>query len=115
MLSVEDNELLTRVENAPMGRMLREYWTPAVRSARLEAGGAPVKVRLFGEDFVAYRGTDGSVGFLLERCPHRGASLALGRVEGCEIRCLYHGWKFRADGQAVEVPSEPGERAAERL
>ena len=113
MLSVEDNELLTRVENAPMGRMLREYWTPAVRSARLEAGGAPVKVRLFGEDFVAYRGTDGSVGFLRERCPHRGASLALGRVEGCEIRCLYHGWKFRADGQAVEVPSEPGERAAD--
>ncbi|MFF5988388.1 Rieske 2Fe-2S domain-containing protein [Prauserella flavalba] len=112
MLSAEDNDLLTRIEHAPMGRMLREYWTPAVRSARLEPGGAPVRVRLFGEDFIAFRGTDGAVGFLAEVCPHRGASLALGRVEECEIRCIYHGWKFRADGQAVETPSEPPERAA---
>jgi phthalate 4,5-dioxygenase oxygenase subunit len=111
MLSAEDNELLTRVEGAPMGAVLREYWTPAVRSARLEPGGAPVRVRLFGEDFVAYRGADGEVGFLAEACPHRGASLALGRVEDCELRCIYHGWKFRADGQAVETPSEPHDRA----
>ena len=111
MLSVQDNDLLTRVEGAPMGEVLKEYWTPAIRSARLVAGGAPVKVRLFGENFVAYRGEDGKVGFLAEACPHRGASLALGRVEGCELRCIYHGWKFRADGQAVETPSEPPDRA----
>ena len=114
MLSADDNHLLTRVEGqAPMGQMLREYWTPVVRSARVEAGGAPVPVRVFGENFVAFRSADGQVGFLAEACPHRGASLALGRVEGCAIRCIYHGWKMEADGQVVETPSEPSERGNE--
>ena len=114
MLSVEDNVLLTRVEGAaPMGKLLREYWTPVVRSARLQNEGAPVRVRVFGEDFVAFRGSDGTVGFLAEACPHRGASLALGRVEGCAVRCIYHGWKIGADGQVLETPSEPADRAQE--
>jgi phthalate 4,5-dioxygenase len=108
MLSREDNELLTRVDGeAPMGHFLREYWTPAVRSARLVANGAPVRVRLFGENFVAFRATDGRVGFLDERCPHRGASLALGRNEDCGLRCIFHGWKIDPDGRLVDVPSEP--------
>ncbi|MGW0177156.1 Rieske 2Fe-2S domain-containing protein [Rhodococcus sp. NPDC003322] len=111
MLSHEDNELLTRVEgSAPMGAYLREYWTPAVRSERLVADGAPVKVRLFGENFVAFRASDGTVGFLDEACPHRGASLALARNEDCALRCIYHGWKIDVSGAVVEVPSEPAER-----
>ena len=57
MLRREDNELLTRVgPGTPMGEMLREYWAPPVLSAKLEAGGAPVRVRLLGENFVAFRG-----------------------------------------------------------
>lgn len=111
MLSREDDELLTRVEeSAPMGAYLREYWTPAVRSARLVADGAPVRVRLFGEDFVAFRATDGRVGFLDEMCPHRRVSLALARNEDCALRCIYHGWKIDVSGSVVEVPSEPAER-----
>ncbi|MFZ2175603.1 MAG: Rieske 2Fe-2S domain-containing protein [Rhodococcus sp. (in: high G+C Gram-positive bacteria)] len=114
MLSHEDNELLTRVEgSAPMGAYLREYWTPAVRSERLVADGAPVKVRLFGENFVAFRATDGNVGFLDEACPHRGASLALARNEDCALRCIYHGWKIDTSATVVEVPSEPAERSAD--
>lgn len=114
MLSAEDNDLLTRVEGrAPMGGMLREYWTPVVRSAAVEPGGAPVKVRVFGDDFITFRGEDGQLGFLAEACPHRGASLALGRVEGCAIRCIYHGWKIDSTGQVVDTPSEPQDRAAD--
>jgi phthalate 4,5-dioxygenase oxygenase subunit len=72
----EQNELLVRVEgDAPMGRLLKEnYWIPACLSAQLPAGGDPRRVRLFGKDHVAFRATDGRVGFLDERCPHRGAS-----------------------------------------
>ncbi|GAA4490545.1 Rieske 2Fe-2S domain-containing protein [Rhodococcus olei] len=114
MLSHEDNELLTRVGGgAPMGAYLREHWTPAVRSERLVADGAPVRVRLFGENFVAFRATDGRVGFVDEACPHRGASLALARNEDCALRCIYHGWKIDVSGTVVEVPSEPADRQAD--
>ena len=60
MMNRADNELLTRIaRGTPMGAMLREYWVPACRSARLEADGAPEKVRLFGDNFVAFRVSDG--------------------------------------------------------
>ena len=108
MLSKEQNELLCRVgPGTPMGNMLRQYWTPALRSAKLVADGAPERVRLFGQNFVAFRDTNGKVGFLDEGCPHRGVSLALGRNEECGLRCIFHGWKINVDGQVVEVPSEP--------
>ena len=111
MLTHEQNELLTRIgPGAPMGDMLREYWVPACRSAKLEADGAPERVRLFGENFVAFRGTSGRVGFMAEGCPHRCASLALARNEGDGLRCIFHGWKFNVDGKCVDTPTEPEER-----
>jgi len=108
MITKEENERLTRVTNgAPMGQMLRQrYWLPAVLSSRLIADGAPVRVRLFGENFVAFRATDGRVGFLDEACPHRGVSLALARNADCALRCIFHGWKISVDGQLLEVPNE---------
>ena len=111
MLNQNDNELLTRVgPGTPMGEMLREYWVPACRSAKLEADGAPERVRLFGENFVAFRATDGRVGFLQEGCPHRCASLALARNEANGLRCIFHGWKFSVDGKCVDAPTEPAEQ-----
>lgn len=109
MLTPEDNELLTRVEgDAPMGRMLRRHhWVPALRAARLEADGAPVRVRLFGQNLVAFRATDGRIGMFDEACPHRGASLTLARNEDCALRCIFHGWKFDVSGKVIEVPTEP--------
>jgi len=109
MLSAVDNALLTRVEgSAPMGRMLRDcFWIPAVRAARLEQDGQPLRVRLFGENFVAFRATDGRVGFLDEACPHRRASLLLARNKDCALRCVFHGWKIDVSGKVVEVPNEP--------
>ena len=107
-ITQEQNELLTRVEgDAPMGRLLREhYWIPACLSAQLVADGAPQRVRLFGKNYAAFRATDGRVGFLNERCPHRGASLVLARNEKCALRCIFHGWKVDVSGKVIEVPTQ---------
>ncbi|HEY5210742.1 MAG TPA: Rieske 2Fe-2S domain-containing protein [Stellaceae bacterium] len=111
MLTARENEMLARVgAGSPMGDYLRDHWTPAVRAAALEADGRPARVRLFGKNFVAFRATDGRVGFLDEECPHRCVSLALARNEGNGLRCLFHGWKIDVAGALVDVPSEPPER-----
>jgi phthalate 4,5-dioxygenase len=111
MLSVEENDLLCRVEgDAPMGRLMRRHWIPACLSEEVaERDGAPVRVRLLGENLVAFRDTEGRIGLLDEHCPHRRASLALGRNEECGLRCLYHGWKMDVEGNVVDRPSESHE------
>lgn len=111
MLTNEENDLLCRVEgDAPMGQIFRRHWIPACLSEEVaEPDGAPLKIRLLGEDLVVFRDTDGRLGILDEHCPHRRASLAFGRNEECGLRCLYHGWKFDVDGNAVEMSSEPKE------
>ncbi|MEA2953880.1 MAG: phthalate 4,5-dioxygenase [Alphaproteobacteria bacterium] len=111
MLTHEDNELLCRIgPQAPMGQMVRRYWVPAVMSDELEADGAPRRVRLLGENLVAFRDSKGQVGLLDELCPHRGASLVLGRNEECGLRCIYHGLKLDVSGRVVDWPSEPDQR-----
>jgi phthalate 4,5-dioxygenase oxygenase subunit len=109
MLSHEENELLTRVErDAPMGRMMRRYWLPAALSEEVaERDGTPERVRLLGEDLVLFRDSDGRLGLIEAACPHRLASLALGRNEECGLRCVYHGWKFDVTGACTEMPTEP--------
>jgi nitrite reductase/ring-hydroxylating ferredoxin subunit len=111
MLSREDNDLLCRVgPGTPMGALLRQYWIPAVLSSELpEADGPPARVRLLGENLVAFRVTSGAVGLIQNHCPHRGASLFFGRNEAEGIRCVYHGWKFDRGGRCVDMPSEPAE------
>ncbi|HLH77903.1 MAG TPA: Rieske 2Fe-2S domain-containing protein [Candidatus Binataceae bacterium] len=114
MLTHEENDLLVKVgPGAPMGEFMREYWIPAVRSESLQADGAPKRVRILGENFVAFRATDGRVGFFDEGCPHRCTSLALARNEDNALTCIFHGWKIDVSGKVVEVPSEPPERRAE--
>jgi phthalate 4,5-dioxygenase oxygenase subunit len=114
MLTREQNEILCQVgPGTPMGEYMRQFWIPALRAQRLEADGAPVRVRLLGENFVAFRSTDGRVGFFDEGCPHRCTSLALARNEDNALTCIFHGWKIDVSGKVVEVPSEPPERRAE--
>lgn len=107
----EENDLLCRVEgDAPMGRIMRSHWIPACLSEELpEPDGAPVPVRLLGEDLVAWRTTDGAVGLIDRYCPHRRASLVYGRTENNGLRCLYHGWNLDVTGAVTDMPSErPG-------
>lgn len=109
----EDNDLLCRVDQgAPMGEMIRQhYWIPAIPSSKLDPGGRPFRVRLLGTDYVAFRSPDGTVGIVDERCPHRRASLALGRNEPGGLRCIYHAWKIAPDGGVVEAPNHMGDQA----
>jgi phenylpropionate dioxygenase-like ring-hydroxylating dioxygenase large terminal subunit len=109
MLSVEDNELLTRTgAGTPMGSFIRRYWIPALLSEEIpEPDCPPVRVQLLGEDLVAFRTTDGIIGLIGERCAHRGTSLYFGRNEACGLRCIYHGWKYDVDGNITETPAEP--------
>jgi len=109
MLSREENELLTRVgPGTPMGELMRRYWIPAGFSHQVaEPDGPPLRVRLMGENLVLFRDTQGRLGLIDERCPHRTASLFFGRNEEGGLRCVYHGLKFDVEGRCVDVPCVP--------
>lgn len=83
-------------------------WTPVLASSKL--GSAPVAVGVAGEKLVFFRGRNGPAA-LLDRCPHRGVALSLGRVrDGC-LECPFHGWRFDERGEARFVPWNPSARA----
>ena len=109
MLTAAENELLTRTDaGTPMGDYFRHFWQPAALVEELPApDGPPVRVRLMGEDLIAFRDSEGCVGLVDSRCPHRGADLFWGRNEDCGLRCVYHGWKFDVAGRAVDLPNVP--------
>jgi len=116
------------------GRYMRTFWQPVARADDVPSGRA-VPLRIMSEDFTLYRGEDsppsqpspsrgegvdqsppplrgrvregGSAHLLAFRCAHRGTQLSTGWVEGDELRCFYHGWKYGPDGQCVEQPAEP--------
>ncbi|MFN0160613.1 MAG: Rieske 2Fe-2S domain-containing protein [Burkholderiales bacterium] len=114
MLNAADNECLTRSgPGTPMGALMRRFWLPVALSAELpEPDGAPLRVRVLGEDLVAFRSSDGRVGLVEPHCAHRGANLFFGRNEAGGIRCIYHGWKFDLEGHAVEMPNVPAAAAS---
>ena len=108
MLSVEDNERLTRVgPGTPMGNAFRQFWLPFMLSDELANDAPPRRVRLLGEDLIAFRDTQGRPGLVDRYCPHRRADLYFGRNEQCGLRCAYHGWKFDVDGNVTDMPAEP--------
>jgi phthalate 4,5-dioxygenase oxygenase subunit len=109
MLSHEENELLCRVEGeTPAAQTMRRYWLPAVLTEEVaEPDGTPVRVRLVGRDYIAFRDTAGKLALVDAQCPHRLASLGLARNEEGGLRCIYHGWKFDVAGRCVEMPTEP--------
>ncbi|MDO9435692.1 Rieske 2Fe-2S domain-containing protein [Hydrogenophaga sp.] len=117
MLNSKDNETICRVgPGTPMGVLMRRYWHPVCTSAQLATPDAPpLRVRLLGEDYVAFRDSEGRVGMLDELCMHRGASLALGRVEEGGLRCIYHGWKFNVSGAVMETPNHADPKYRERM
>ena len=117
MVTAAQNETLVRVgPGTDMGEYMRRYWHPVATSAQLPAPDCnPLRTKLLGERFVVFRDTNGKVGMLDELCMHRGASLALGRVEEGGITCLYHGWKFAVDGTILETPNNADCRYRERM
>ncbi len=109
MISKEENELLTKTNRGtPAGELIRRYWQPVALSEELPAGGAPLSVRILGEELVLFRDDQGRVGLLGIHCSHRGTNLSYGRIEDGGLRCLYHGWLYDIHGRCLEQPGEPG-------
>ena len=117
MMTAEENRLLTSTEpGSACGALLRRYWQPVALSEELEPGGAPLPVRILGEDLVLFRDQRGRPGLLDVHCCHRGADLSYGRVEDGGLRCIYHGWLYDVDGNCLDQPGEPeGGRHRESL
>lgn len=117
MLSAEDNELLCRVgPGTPMGEVFRRFWLPALASAEIrQKDGAPRRLRILGEDLIAFRDSNGNPAVISAYCPHKLAPLFFGRNEECGIRCAYHGWKFDGLGHCVDIPNLPPNFDTQRL
>lgn len=106
MLSATDNEAMCRVgPGEPMGKALRQHWLPVLVAEDLKPGGDPQDVLLVEEKFVAWRDATGRPALFEDACLHRGASMLLARSEGDGLRCIYHGWKFAADGSVLDTPN----------
>lgn len=117
MLTKENNELLCRVgPGTPGNQMFRSIWLPALRSCQLAGEHpAPVRLKLLGEELVAFRDASGRVGIVQAHCLHRGAPLFFGKVENRGIRCSYHGWLYGADGQCLDMPSEASPSVCKKM
>ena len=103
MTTANDSIELTRVgPGTVMGQFMREYWIPALMCSELARGGAPIRLMLLGEKLIAFRDSMGRPGIMDHRCPHRCASLFLGRNEEGGLRCIYHGWKFDVLGKCLD-------------
>jgi len=108
MTTAAENEILTRVgPGTPMGELMRNFWLPAIASSELKSDGDPLRFKLLGEELIAFRDSQGRVGVMDHRCPHRCASLFFGRNEEGGIRCVYHGWKFDVDGNCTDMANVP--------
>lgn len=93
----------TTVTVIPM--MEKTQWHPVALSSDVQQG--PVGVRLLDEDLVLWRDAAGVANAFVDRCPHRGARLSLGRINEGNLECPYHGWQFADSGQCVKVPAVP--------
>jgi 5,5'-dehydrodivanillate O-demethylase oxygenase subunit len=99
-------KLLTEVSRESlMGRLLRSFWQPVALSSSLD-GGLPQPLRILGDDLTLYRGESGKAYLVAGRCAHRLSLLHTGWIEGDEIRCIYHGWKYDGTGRCTERPAE---------
>ena len=108
-----DLQLKTLTETGagtPMGQLLRRFWHPVALSSDVERGKA-VPLRALSEDLTLYRGETGEAHLVGGRCAHRCTVLHTGWVEGDDIRCMYHGWRYAASGACVEIPAEGQPRA----
>ena len=106
MLEQERNDLLMDVDaGTPMGDLLRRYWMPIGAATEFDDKDTKPMV-LMGEKLVLYKDLSGSYGLIDRHCSHRHADLSYGFVEECGLRCNYHGWLFKEDGECIGQPYE---------
>jgi phthalate 4,5-dioxygenase oxygenase subunit len=117
MLTKENNQILCSVgPGTPVGQLFRSLWLPALLSSQLPRPACPpVRIKLLGEELIAFRDGSGQVGITQSQCAHRLAPLFFGKVEQHGIRCAYHGWLYGRDGQCIEIPSEPNSNVCKNM
>jgi phenylpropionate dioxygenase-like ring-hydroxylating dioxygenase large terminal subunit len=110
LLTPEENRLITLTGPGTLGgSLMRCYWHPVALSEELPPCGAPLPIKILGEELVLFRDERGRPGLLGLYCSHRCADLSYGRVEDRGLRCLYHGWLYDVEGRCLEQPAEPPE------
>ncbi len=108
MTTKSESKILTQVgPGTPLGEVMRRYWIPAAMSSEITPDGPPLRLVLLGEKLIAWRDTEGKVGAMDHRCPHRCTSLYFGRNEDGGLRCTYHGWKFDTEGNCTDMANLP--------
>ena len=108
MLSKAQNELACRTgADTPGGKLFRQYWHPIAMATDFPADGAPLPIKVLGEELVLFKDEAGKLGLLGLHCPHRGGDLSYGRIEDGGLRCIYHGWVFDVNGKCLQQPAEP--------
>jgi phenylpropionate dioxygenase-like ring-hydroxylating dioxygenase large terminal subunit len=96
-------QLEDRIE-ARINRGLLGHWYVVAKSADIAAG-AILAIKALGRDLVLWRGADGQLNCVADRCPHRGARLSHGRVREDGIACRYHGVTVDGAGRICDVPA----------
>ena len=112
MLSITENEKLTQVgPGTPMGDYIRRFLAAVPALRRRPRGGRRTGARpSYGRGVCSpSASTDGKVGLVQRNCPHRWADLFFARNEENGLRCTYHGWKYDAQGNCVDMPTETDE------
>jgi len=84
--------------------MIKNMWYPVVSSKEIRKN-KPVTVKRLGMNLVIWRKSDGSPCCIEDKCCHRGASFATGKVHGNHIECPFHGFKYNGNGKVVEIPA----------
>ncbi len=107
MAEIDQSPDITAVgAGTPMGNLFRRFWLPALLSEEIaRPDGPPVRIRILGEDLVAFRDSKGRAGVIGAYCTHKLAPMFFGRNEDCGLRCVYHGWKFDVNGNCVDIPN----------
>ncbi len=83
--------------------MIRNQWYVVTESS--EVGSAPIGVTRMGEKMVFWRDQTGKVNAAVDRCPHRGVRLSVGKVEEGHLQCPFHGFEFDASGKCILIPA----------
>lgn len=98
-------EAKNRRQKVRAAGMNPDYWYPAAWGHEVPKGKA-IEVKFWGRSIAVFRGEDGVVRAVEDRCAHRQLKLSKGEVSGCTLTCKYHGWQFDGDGRCAHIPHD---------
>ena len=98
-------EARTQRQKARVAGLHPDYWYPVEYDRALRPGKV-IEVKFWNTSIALYRGTDGELYAIENRCAHRQLKLSLGHVDGCNLTCSYHGWTYDGSGKVVAIPHD---------